>query len=96
MLSAQRWLEAGARMFAAETVGRDGATIRMTVESMTGRRWEWIVWERGKAATTRHGTARSAQAAMRAAEAETARRSGAADAEAAADARSRAPLRAQA
>lgn len=91
MPSAQGWLEAGARMFAAETVGRDGATIRMTVESMAGRRWEWMVWEQGKAATTRHGIAPSARAAMRAAEEETERRAGAADAETAAEAVSRAP-----
>ncbi len=68
MLSGQGWSEAGPRLFAAETAGEDGAIIRMTVESMAGRRWEWIVWEQGKAASARHGTARSAQAAMRAAE----------------------------
>jgi hypothetical protein len=91
MLSGQGWSEAGSRTFAAEIAGRDGATIRMTVESMAGRRWEWIVWERGKAATTRHGTARTAQAAMRAAEEEAASLAEPADARAAADALSRAP-----
>ena len=96
MLSEQGWSEAGPRMFAAEAAGRDGATMRMTVESMAGRRWEWIVWEQGKAATTRHGTARSAQAAMRAAAAEVAGWVGAADARAGADAPSRAPSRAPA
>lgn len=91
MLSGQGWSEAGPRMFSAETVGRDGATIRMTVESMAGRRWEWIVWEQGKAATSRHGIARSSQAAMRAAEEEGATLAGPADARAVADALSRAP-----
>ncbi len=91
MLCEQGWSEAGPRMFAAETAGRDGATIRMTVETMAGRRWEWIVWEQGKAAATRHGIARSVQTAMRAAEAEAARLAGLADAPAGSDALLRAP-----
>ncbi|HEX4262686.1 MAG TPA: hypothetical protein VHY76_16425 [Acetobacteraceae bacterium] len=41
----------------------------MTVESLPGRRWEWMVWEQGNAATARRGTAGSAQAAMQEAEA---------------------------
>lgn len=91
MPTEQGWSEAGPRMFASETVGRNGATIRMTVESMAGRRWEWIVWEQGKAATTRHGTARTVQAAMRAAEEEVGRLTMSADTEAEANARSRTP-----
>jgi hypothetical protein len=41
----------------------------MTVESLPGRRWEWMIWEQGNAATARRGTAGSAQAAMQEAEA---------------------------
>jgi hypothetical protein len=67
----QRWRKVDGALFAAAIGGRDGAPYHLIVEQLpNGSDWDWTVWRPGDAPEdARHGVARDAAAAMRAAEA---------------------------
>jgi hypothetical protein len=68
-----KWIKSGQGLYRTTAIGYDGSQYRLIAERVPEQRrdtaWDWAIWRAGSSeAVERHGYARSARAAMAAAE----------------------------